>query len=183
MVMGLTRNRRGSTADGSYATHRAGAILVSMSDPHPVLNENQRRHFAVLLVGLDDALHRIELLGDPTHRIAGPLTHHTDDLPSRFDERVRPFIRDLRERIIRLAASLGTGSREHSRARSIRALVTSAVIRLEDSRARGLRGYGAVDASVAKELDPVIDDLMQRFRAISHLLAEGSATAQREGGQ
>jgi hypothetical protein len=146
-----------------------------MADPHPVLNENQRRHFAVLLVGLDDALHRVELLSDTAHPIAGPLTHHADDLPPRFDDRVRPLVRELRSRIGHLAEVLGTGPREHSRARSIRALVTSAVIRLEDSRARGLRGYGAVDPSVARELDPVIDDLMARFRAVSALLADGVA--------
>ena len=124
--------------------------MVSMADPHPILNENQRRHFAVLLVGLDDALYRIEQLSEPAERRAGPLTRHTDDLPAQFAERAGPLLRDLRDRIVRLAATLGTEPREHSRARSVRVVVTSAVIRLEDSRARGLRGYGAVDPSVAR---------------------------------
>lgn len=144
---------------------------MPMTDPHPVLNENQRRHFSVLLVSLDEALARIQQLTRKDRESWGPLTDYTDDLPPDFRERTDPLIADLRERILRLAALLGTDPRRMSRARSVRAMVTSATIRLEDSRARGLRGYGAVDPSVHEQLDPVLDDLMARFRAISRLAA------------
>jgi hypothetical protein len=140
-----------------------------MTDPHPVLNENQRRHFSVLLVSLDEALARIEQLAESARRSWGPLTEYTDDLPPRFRAEIEPLLADLRDRVVRLSAALGTDARQMSRARSIRAMVTSATIRLEDSRARGLRGYGAVDPSVHAELDPVLDDLMERFRAIGRL--------------
>src|ERR1051325_10811946 len=102
-----------------------------MTEPRPVLNENQRRHFAVLLVGLDEALHRIEQLSDIGASVGGPLTTYGDDLPPHFREAVRPLIRELRDQILRLADTLGTGTRDHSRARSVRAMVTSATIRLE----------------------------------------------------
>ena len=137
--------------------------------PHPVLNENQRRHFSVLLVGLDEALARIEQLADRDRRAWGPLTDYADDLPERFATEAAPLIADLRARIVHLSELLGTEGRQMSRSRSIRAMVTSSTIRLEDSRARGLRGYGAVDPTVHEQLDPVLDDLIQRFRAISRL--------------
>lgn len=142
---------------------------MSMPDPQPVLNENQRRHFSVLLVSLDEALARIEQLSASDREAWGPLTRYAEDLPGRFSAEVHPLVEDLRARILHLSTLLGTAPRQMSRARSIRAMVTSATIRLEDSRARGLRGYGAVDASVREELDPVLDDLIERFRAISRL--------------
>ncbi|HVA57154.1 MAG: hypothetical protein WBQ26_15540 [Gemmatimonadaceae bacterium] len=142
-----------------------------MTDLHPVLNEHQRRHFAVLLVGLDEALARIEELADQDRQAWGPLTEYADDLPPRFTAEAYPLIADLRSRVLALGALLRTDSRHMSRARSIRAMVTSATIRLEDSRARGLRGYGAVDPSVHEQLDPVLDDLIERFRAVGRLAA------------
>ncbi len=144
---------------------------MSMTDLHPVLNEHQRRHFAVLLVGLDEALARIQQLAEREHEAWGPLTRYDDDLPPRFTPEAEPLIADLRDRIIELGAVLGTTTRQMSRARSIRAMVTSATIRLQDSRARGLRGYGTVDPSVHEQLDPVLDDLIERFRAIGRLAA------------
>lgn len=142
-----------------------------MPQLRPVLNDNQRRHFSVLLVSLDEALARIEELSDRDCRAGASLTAYTDDLPQRFSAEAGPMIADLRARIVQLAALLGTEPRRMSRARSIRALVTSAAIRLEDSRARGLRGYGTVDPSVQEQLDPVLDDLIARFRAISRRAA------------
>ena len=142
-----------------------------MTQSPPVLNEHQRRHFSVLLVSLDEALARIEQLSVRDRPSWGPLTNYADDLPPQFRGAIDPLVSDLRQRILNLATWLGTDARQMSRTRSIRAMVTSATIRLEDSRARGLRGYGAVDPSVHEALDPVIDDLMQRFRAISRLAA------------
>lgn len=144
---------------------------MSMADLQPILNEHQRRHFAVLLVGLDEALARIEQLAERERRAWGPLTEYDDDLPPRFTGEAEPLIADLRARIVALGDLLGTSARRMSRARSIRAMVTSATIRLQDSRARGLRGYGAVDPSVHERLDPVLDDLIERFRAIGRLAA------------
>lgn len=150
---------------------------MSMTESHPVLNEHQRRHFAVMLVGLDEALARIEQLADRDRSAWGPLTEYADDLPARFTADAQPLIADLRSRILALGALLGTQPRRMSRARSIRAMVTSATIRLEDSRARGLRGYGAVDPSVPEQLDPVMDDLIERYRAIGRLAAWEEAGA------
>lgn len=144
---------------------------MPMTDLHPVLNDNQRRHFAVLLVSLDEALTRIEQLAEGEHRAWGPLTEYTDDLPPGFRVAVAPLVAELRRRVVDLRRVLGTEARTMSRARSIRAMVTSATIRLEDSRARGLRGYGNVDPSVPAQLDPVLDDLTERFRAIGRLAA------------
>ncbi|HEX8725632.1 MAG TPA: hypothetical protein VF737_09605 [Gemmatimonadaceae bacterium] len=152
-----------------------------MDDPPPVLNEHQRRHFSVLLVSLDEALARVEQLADRDRRTWGPLTDYADDLPARFAAEAAPLIADLRTRLVSLSVLLGTAPRRMSRARSIRAMVTSANIRLEDSRARGLRGYGAVDPSVREQLDPVLDDLIERFRAIARLAAwEAAAPDQPE---
>ena len=144
---------------------------MTMTQLPPVLNENQRRHFSVLLVSLDEALARIEQFSARDRPSWGPLTDYADDLPPHFRDGIEPLVTDLRQRILHLAMALGTDVRQMSRTRSIRAIVTSATIRLEDSRARGLRGYGAVDPSVHEQLDPVLDDLMQRFRAISRLAA------------
>lgn len=145
---------------------------MSMTELHPVLNQHQRRHFSVLLVSLDEALARIEQLSDPGGHAWGPLTEYTPDLPPQFPAEARPLIDDLRRRLIELSEVLGTEGRRMSRARSIRAMVTSATIRLEDSRARALRGYGTVDATVHEQLDPVLDDLIEQFRQIARLAAE-----------
>ncbi len=152
---------------------------MSMTDLHPVLNQHQRRHFSVLLVSLDEALARIEQLSNPDGRAWGPLTEYTADLPPDFAAVAAPLIADLRRRIVELSVTLGTEGREMSRSRSIRAMVTSATIRLEDSRARALRGYGAVDPSVHEQLDPVLDDLIERFRAIARLASQESGRSHR----
>jgi hypothetical protein len=149
----------------------------------PVLNEPQRRHYEVVLASLQRALADIEALtdSDETDEI-GQLTVFDRDLPADFSGRIRFALRSARGRIAQIVQLLNLTPRHRSRAAAIRAAITSAMLRLEDSHSYKMRGYGSVDSSVATHLDPLIDELIADFRATQQLSdAARHAACAREG--
>jgi hypothetical protein len=136
----------------------------------PVLNEPQRRHYEVVLASLQRALADIEALTDPGDaEESGQLTVFDRDLPGDFAGRIRFSLRTARNRIAQIVQLLNLTPRHRSRAAAVRAAITSAMLRLEDSHSYKMRGYGVVDPSVATHLDPLIDELLAEFRIMQQL--------------
>lgn len=125
---------------------------------------------------LERSLVEVERLSGPGLERRASLTIYADDLPAGFSEAVGPALEAARDRLGRFAAELGLRPRVVSRARSIRALLTADVVRLEDSGAANLLGYGAVDPRVEREVEPVLRELRALLLAISRHL-EGRAVA------
>ena len=123
-----------------------------------LLNHPQREHLAVMLAQMEDALDSVARLAR-TEPPTGRLTAYDDDVPPVFADRVGPTITRLRGRIAAIAAEFRLDGRRISRARSISALVTAALIHIEDSRARNLRGYGEIAPELASVLDPRLEEL------------------------
>lgn len=143
-------------------------------DRSPVLNDNQRRHFEVLLSMLEDSLARIdELCSEPsTNRT---LTIVNDDLPPKFAVDAEPLMTSIRARVVQLAAALNLSPRSLSKRRAIATLLTAEVIRIEDSAPERLRGYGSVDPRFADEIAPQLREIREELARLSSMLrsAEG----------
>jgi len=145
-----------------------------------VLNEHQRRHFEVLFAGLEQALNEIdELLREPVAR-QRHLTQYRDDLPANAAVVVVPHVALIRRALEALTKELGLKPRTVSRRQSIRALLTAQAIRIEESYAGHLRGYGSVDASVAQHLDPALASIRESLVTISGLLAPPRGAPRRQ---
>jgi len=139
---------------------------------HPLLNEHQRRHFEVLLAGLENSLAAIEDLAARTDHIeTAGLTRYESDLPPDFGDAIRPFLTELRTRTTRLAARLGLRGQSRSVAQSIRAMLVAEMVRLEDSTSAQLRGYGAVDPRVKDVIEPELHALHTLLASIKGRLA------------
>ena len=128
-------------------------------EPHTLLNGPQRRHFEVLLAMLQDTLAKVERLASEAAPEAGGLVVYKEDLPPGFAASIEPMVTELRRLIARLSADLGLRRRAVSRTRSIRALLTAEMVRIEDSTADKLRGYGPIDPRVSTAVDPVLREL------------------------
>lgn len=143
-----------------------------------VLNTNQRRHFEVLFVRLEDSLTRIETL------LAGEAAPHVlsideDDIPDTFREYAAPVIAALRERINQFATTLELKPRRTSRTRSVAAMLSAEAIRIEDSLSSQLRGYGEVDPTVSRHLDPALKEVAQTLGELARVLDHHSHARQK----
>jgi hypothetical protein len=127
-----------------------------------VLNEPQRRHFAVLLAMLEDALREIEALAGGTAP-AGRLTPMNSDIQADTAGFLVRECATLRERVYGLAEQLEVPAQAASASRRVNAALISSVVHLEDSTSDKLAGYGPVHPSVSRLLDPVIRDLHRRL--------------------
>ncbi|MGH7627181.1 MAG: hypothetical protein ACREOJ_17925 [Gemmatimonadaceae bacterium] len=136
-----------------------------------LLNKPQRNHFAVLLAMIEDSLAEIERLARRESEPARELTRWADDLPPGTVEPLLARLALVREHVRVIGRRLGVEPREASRKRAIRAIVTAELLRVEDSYATMLRGYGAVDSAAASVVDPAMDELHAEFTAIAKLLA------------
>ncbi|HEY4953601.1 MAG TPA: hypothetical protein VII02_01820 [Gemmatimonadaceae bacterium] len=154
--------------------------MPSPAPEAPLLNEHQHRHFEVYLSMLQDALAEIEALAAPAAGRPDGLIWYHDDLPSGFDTAILPLLVSLRESIRQLAMLLDVAPQRRSRLRLIRALATSAIVRLDDSYAEKLRGYGAVDPRAGPRINPILDqirtDLGQLLSSSAVRRAESSAS-------
>ncbi|HEV8446929.1 MAG TPA: hypothetical protein VGQ44_08910 [Gemmatimonadaceae bacterium] len=118
------------------------------------VNDNQRRHFEVLLSRLEDSLGTIEtLLAAPRAR---NLSRVEDDVPSGFRTIAASEIPAIKHQIERLAVAMNLRPSIVSLRRVISASLTTDVIRIEDSLSSGLRGYGVVDPTLPDLLDPAL---------------------------
>jgi len=134
----------------------------------PVLNENQRRHFEVVLSMLEDSLTRIEALCNPASATPDVLTLVEDDLPDDVARRAQPVIESIRAQVARLASDLELAPRRLSRRRAVQALLTSEVIRIDDSARHQLRGYGAVDPRFDDVVAPRLGEIRDALMGLAH---------------
>ena len=139
---------------------------------HPLLNEHQRRHFEVLLAGLEDSLDAIEdLVARTGHVEPAGLTRYESDLPPGFVGAIRPVLTELRAQTTRLATELQLRGQTRSVARSIRAILVAEMVRLEDSTSAQLRGYGTVEPRVKDVIEPQLDALHSLLASMHQRLA------------
>lgn len=145
------------------------------SNANSFLNDHQRRHFDVFLAMLEQALFKIE---DLVHRsnldAARSLTIYNRDLPSGFAESAAPVLQSIRDQVAGLGKVLGIQQQHRSTGRAVRAILTAELVRLDDSYARRLGGYGAVDPRVQTTVDPNLDEI--RTSLVALLDALGSTT-------
>jgi hypothetical protein len=140
---------------------------VARSTPQSFLNEAQRRHFEVFLAMLEDALIEMEYFAYPlTAAGTDRLTVYDHDLPSGFAESARPLFESIREEMAALADSLGIRRQHRSMKRTVNAILTAELVRLDDSYAEKLRGYGAVSTKVRTEINPVLDEIRSSLTAL-----------------
>ena len=135
------------------------------------LNDNQRRHYEILVSRLEQSLGQIEraIQGEPSN---AQLTAPINDLPKRFVAEAAPLIAALRATMFEVARSLGLRPRQMSRRRTIQALISSEMNAVQDGFASRLRGYGEIDPSVAVYLDPQLQQLRAGLAELSQLLHE-----------
>jgi hypothetical protein len=134
-----------------------------MREPCFLLSDGQRRHVAVFLSRLEEALDEIERLATrpvPADRV---LARERADLPAEYGEAVRGDVTALRDDIRRLAEALELAPRERSRARQARALLGSVLVQLEDAGARSLRAYGPLDVAAGNTVDRALDAMRLRL--------------------
>jgi hypothetical protein len=167
--MELTPNRL--MADGSYALPGVGAFLMADTAAPIVLNANQRRHFEVLFARFEDTLVEIDWLLTHQANDARTLTLYHDDLPRTFRKKAPAAIRHLREMIGTLSTTLDLRPRTQSRRRAIAALLTSQAVRIEDSLAPQMRGYGEIDVSASQRLDPQLRTMITQLGQLTTYLA------------
>ena len=133
------------------------------------LNDNQRRHYEILFSRLEQSLEQIErsIHDEPSN---AQLTNTSNDLPERFVAEAGPLIAELRAEMLEIAKSLGLRAREVSRRRTVQALISSEMNGVKDGLAGRLRGYGDVDESVARHLDPRLHRLHAALAELRQLL-------------
>src|SRR5215213_3291946 len=125
-------------------------------EPGPLgvtLNANQRRHYGILIAGLEATLEKIErvVLAPPGET---GLTRVLADLPPAFQQAAPPILGRVRQALRRFAEGLSLETHPTSQRQTCRALLTSEINRLEESYSSHLRGYGAVHESVSAVVDP-----------------------------
>ena len=140
--------------------------------PSDILNENQRRHYHVLLSMLSQSTGRVEMLAAAPPSGDSAFAHYDHDLPPNFAARIAPHVRALREALSRLARHLHIEPKHVSLRNSVRAILVTEIVRIEDSLATGLRGYGQVDSRVREQLDPMLQELMRELHAMKGILEE-----------
>lgn len=143
-----------------------------------ILNEAQRRHFGVLLGMLEDTLFAIERIAREDTEPAR-LRGVEHDLPGGFEAEMQREFAPVRARLHALADGLGLDMRLESDARRAHALLMAAIVRLEDSTSDRVRGYGAVDPSVSRVMDPVIGEMHASLTRLAARLA--APDGRREG--
>jgi hypothetical protein len=134
------------------------------------LNESQRRHYEVLFARLERTL--VQLEAAARDEDAGTvLTVVQSDVPARFAREAPAAIDEARRQLAMLAQTLSLRPRTESRRRICRALITAELNGLTDATSTRLRGFGAVDPSIATHLDPAIEELRKTVALIADLLA------------
>jgi len=134
------------------------------------LNDSQRRHYEVLFARLERTLVQLDAAARGEDA-ATVLTVVEADLPPRFVEAAPPLIDEAREQLEALAQKLSLRPRSESRRRVCRALITSELNGLTDATSTRLRGFGAVDPSIATHLDPSLEQLRTTVARLADLLA------------
>jgi len=136
-----------------------------------MLNANQRRHYGILIAGLEATLDKVEVVLAVFTAPTG-LARVTLDLPPAFQAGAPAILARVRAELRRIAGGLALQVQPHSQRQTCRALLTSEINRLEESYSTHLRGYGAVDESVGTVLDPMLREIRTELGSLVHLLAK-----------
>ena len=132
--------------------------FASGTDPQPpLLNDAQLRHMEVFVTMLQDSLAEVETMGVGSVERSDALQVRENDLPPGFGSRVGPLLTSLRMDIQRLADLLEIKPRRRSLLRRLRAVLTSQIVRLDDSYPGRLGGYGRVNPEASPRIDPLLD--------------------------
>lgn len=99
------------------------------------------------------------------------LTVFERDLPASFTQEAPRIIGEARRQLAAIAHTLLLRPRTESRRRMCRALITSELNGLTDATSTRLRGFGAVDASIATHLDAPLETLRATVSRLAELLA------------
>lgn len=134
------------------------------------LNANQRRHYGILIAGLEATLDKIEAAVEPAPATQG-LKRIVADLPPAFQQSAPPILARVRAELGRVTRGLALEVHPQSQRQTCRALLTSEINRVEESYSTHLRGYGAVDESVGATLDPLLRDVRADLGALVALLS------------
>lgn len=134
------------------------------------LNANQRRHYGILIAGLEATLDKIEAAIEPAPATQG-LKRVVADLPPAFRLSAPPILARVRAELRRVTRGLALEVHPQSQRQTCRALLTSEINRVEESYSTHLRGYGAVDESVGATLDPLLRDVRADLGALVALLS------------
>jgi hypothetical protein len=169
------RNRRAFAAKTCTSRQRSVTVaLLHLDMAHNEtgavrLNDNQRRHYEVLLGRLERSLAQLESAGrgDDARTM---LTVADADLPSRFKQESAAVISEARQQLAAIVRSLSLQPRVVSQRRVCRALLTSELNGLTDASSSHLRGFGAVDPSLAEHLDPALERLHATLSGLADTL-------------
>ncbi len=139
--------------------------------PPPELNEGQRRSLSVGLHQIAGLLAEVE--GTLTAaRNPSPFSRLASDISPAEAGVIRDYLAAIRRRLAAAADrhDLDICGLELDARRSILARTTGAWIAIEESRSRRLRGYGALDPSLAEEIDRTCDELERAVREMERFV-------------
>ena len=134
-------------------------------DPTVVVNHAQRRHFAVLIILLEESLGEIEAVAAGASGQNG-LRRSAHDLPADFDHALAVAGSRIRAHVVNLSRLLDLKAETVSDARRVQAQLLANMVRIEDSMSAGIRGYGDVDPSVARTIDPLLLGIHSELRQL-----------------
>ncbi len=158
---------------GTQVEHLAPLLEADLAEP--MLNVAQRRHIAVYLELLQKSVDDIErLISLPAAPREGSLVLYDTDLPEEFTTVAAPVILRLRERVEALVKALRIPPKHRSRLRSIQAILTDEVIRVEDYFSSELAGYGSVHPMIKIQIDPQLESLRSDLRTLLASLQQPS---------
>src|SRR3569833_455977 len=132
------------------------------------LNDSQRRHYEVLFARLERTLVQLEAAARGDDAVT-MLTVVEAELPTQFVADAPALIDEARGQLEALAQRLSLRPRSESRRRVCRALITSELNGLTDATSTRLRGFGAVDPSIATHLDPSLEQWRNRAALLAYL--------------
>jgi len=164
--MPKSRQPRGQTCS-PIAEETTVGIQVEADLAEAMLNVAQRRHVAVYLELLQKSVDDIErLITLPPTSPEGCIVLHDADLPADFATLAAPVVLRLRQRLEALIQALRIPAKHRSRTRSIQAILTDEVIRVEDYFSSELAGYGSVHPMIRLQIDPQLESLRSDLRTL-----------------
>lgn len=144
------------------------------------LNEQQRRHLAVALDQVDQALLEVvggAVSGDRAEPLQRFLRPQQRDLPAALASRLLEAALRIRSRLGAEIAPLGLHGNPASVRRRLAAYLTSALVLLEDCHSPAMAAYGDVDPQLTGVLDPWLATLEAEVNALQRMLDAGSDDA------
>jgi hypothetical protein len=130
-------------------------------------NENHRRAISILMRGTERACDRIlEWLERPSTL----MTEVRDDLTSAERAELRKLVAELREEVHGFAAKAALDRSPASRRRSVAAILSTALIDLQEVRDSELKGYGRLPADEKRVLNEQIQRMVPLLERMLHVV-------------